>query len=52
MLQSSITNTLISVKTGEYIDLVESIRLVAEKLPGNVSIEIRINPVMAGKEKS
>lgn len=31
------------VKTGEYIDLVDAIRLVAEKLPGNVSIEIRIN---------
>lgn len=31
------------VKTGEYIDLVEAIKLVAEKLPGNVSIEIRIN---------
>jgi len=31
------------VKTGEYIDLVEAIRLVAERLPGNVSIEIRIN---------
>ena len=40
------------VKTGEYIDLVEAIRLVAERLPGNVSIEIRINPVMTGKEKS
>ena len=34
------------VKTGEYIDLVEAIKLVAEKLPGNVSIEIRINPVV------
>jgi len=31
------------VKTGEYIDLVEAIKLVAERLPGNVSIEIRIN---------
>lgn len=31
------------VKAGEYIDLVEAIKLVAEKLPGNVSIEIRIN---------
>lgn len=31
------------IKTGEYIDLVESIRLVAEKLPGNLRIEIRIN---------
>ena len=40
------------VKTGEYIDLIEAIKLAAEKLPGNVSIEIRINPVMAGKEKS
>ncbi len=34
------------VKTGEYIDLVEAIKLVAEKLPGNVSIEIRINAAM------
>lgn len=40
------------VKTGEYLNLIEAIKLVAEKLPGNVSIEIRINPVMAGKEKS
>lgn len=31
------------VKTGEYIDLVEAIKLVAERLPANVSIEIRIN---------
>lgn len=31
------------VKTGEYIDLVEAIKLVAERLPGNVSIVIRIN---------
>jgi len=31
------------VKTGEYIDLVEAIKLVAERLPENVSIEIRIN---------
>ena len=31
------------VKTGEYIDLVEAIKLVAERLPENVSIVIRIN---------
>lgn len=31
------------VKAGEYLDLIEAIKLVAEKLPGNVSIEIRIN---------
>lgn len=31
------------VKTGEYIDLIEAIKLVAEKLPENVSIEITIN---------
>ena len=31
------------VKTGEYIDLVEALKIVAEKLPENVSIEIRIN---------
>lgn len=40
------------VKTGECLDLIEAIKLAAEKLPANVSIEIRINPVMAGKEKS
>lgn len=34
------------VKTGEYIDLVEALKIVAERLPVNVSIEIRINPVV------
>ncbi len=31
------------VKAGEYIDLIEALKIVAEKLPENVSIEIRIN---------
>ncbi len=31
------------VKTGEYIDLVEAIKLVAGRMPENVSIVIRIN---------
>lgn len=35
------------VKTGEYIDLVEAIKLVAERLPENVSIVIRINAKQA-----